>query len=692
MNNLFLSINLLVLLFLFTRCGLDDLDFGKLSDKVNMNPEFVAPVAKANVTVWDLVQSANEKNNDLIIKDPNGLLKIMYKKDNIFKYNVREFLNFPVNQSFSSGDKALGEISPGDISFSRSVTLNDLGNSLGGAIAGLKVFDGKKVPFPQYTYNGTNVGYGLLMINDFSSITVSKGSLEIVIENELMVPVTIVGSLFDIQNNTKIADFTFTDIAPGKISTRSVNLEGIKLSNRVEFRMLTFDTPGSKLNLVNINMNDYFKMSFNMKDIKISQGNVLVKSQSLDGFNGAFGFVFPDAGVKAFMAELKKGTLTIKTKNTSKLTGTINVTLGEIRKNGIPIKVSVPLNWNLTVVDLSDANINFASDPSVPYNRIPYSYSVALNASDGYVDYTSTDVIDLEITLNNLDFKSIQGDFGKRSIQIDPGVFDMDVDMFNKLEGGFKLSNPELKLNIQNSIGVPASVNLDFIAANKAGQTVSLNPPVFAIPVPANINAGTAVGNVIFNKDNSRIVDLIALPPTGKISYSGKVDFNPANQAITAQNPNFLDLDAMFDIGVALELPLELQVKNLTFKDTTAVTGNNFDKMESAEMQINAKNGLPLDVNMQLCFIDTISKMQYGVSKVSKILAAAQVSNLGVITPTESVQTFTLDKIEIENLRKSNGVVFSGIVSSPALGEKVAPILSDSKVELKVIIKSKVNL
>ena len=143
---------------------------------------------------------------------------------------------------------------------------------------------------------------------------------------------------------------------------------------------------------------------------------------------------------------------------------------------------------------------------------------------------------------------------------------------------------------------------------------------------------------------------------------------------------------------MALELPLELQVKNLTFKDTTGISGNDFDKLEAADLIINALNGIPLGVDLQLSFVDTISKKQYGATKVSKVFTAAQVNDSGVISPSQSVQTFSLDKKDIENLRRANGLVFNGTMSSPASGETVATILSDSKIELKVVIKSKVNL
>lgn len=683
-----------VLLLLFNGCNLDGLDFKKLSKDYGLTPEFIAPVAKANITVWDLVQSANKEKDNGITKDQNGLIKIVYTQNNLFNYDVSKFLIFPNKQVFPSEDKVLGVISPENISISTNISLNDLVISMNGALDDILPLNGMTLPFHAIPPTSSTTQYGLSSISEFTDITLSKGMLEIILENKLKIPMTIQGSLYDIVNNISVKDFTFSNIPPNGIDKKNVNLEGVRLSSQVVFRMLNFQSSGS-VTPVNINLADYFKMTFNMTDLGISKGNLKIKPQTLESSSGAFGFDFPDQpGMKAFSAVLKSGSLSIKTINTSSLTGTVNFTLNEIKdKNtGKPITASISLNGNTTTIPLGNSVINFAADPAKPYNQVPYIYSLTVNGSTGYVNYSSTDIIKMEITLDNLVFQSIIGDFGKRSIQIDKGLFDLNVDMLNKIDGNFKLANPKLEMIIRNSIGMPASVGLNFIGTNKAGTTASLDPPIFDIPVPANINAGIATKNIVFNKANSNIVNFIALPPTGQISYSGKVDFNASSSPVTPQNPNFLDLNATFAIDMSMELPLELQVNKLEFKDTTGISGKDFDKIETADLILNAKNGIPLDIDLQLLFVDTISKKQYGSSKITKVLSAAQVDASGTITTTQSSNTFSLDTNEIINLRKANGIVFIGRVSSPSAGTTVAPILSTSKIELNVVIKSKVNL
>ncbi len=532
-----------LLLFLSNSCNLDNLDFSKLSRETNLSPEFVAPLAKANITVWDLVQSANTGNNDVITLDANKLIKIVSRQENLYHYNVRDFLDFPKKPN----DK---------VRTSFNITLNNLVDLIKPQLDGIRQFDGTSQSFPAVLFSGPAVNFiNDEPVTDFTTITLSKGNLEIILENKMKVPITITGSLFDAFYNKTIKEFTFKNILPGKSANDPLfSLRGVQLSNQVEFHLNSLQTSGSSTPVL-IKLSDYFKLDFNITDIE---------------------------------------------------------------------------------------------------------------------------------------FQSITGDFGKRSVQVE-GMFDLNVDLLDKIDGSFKLANPKLELTIRNPIGIPATIDFKMTATNKTNTVVlTRTPSTFDIPVPSKINE-TATGTYVFDKDNSNIIPFIALPPTGQIKYSGKVDFN--TNPVSPQNLNFLGLNTTFDIDLLVELPLELKTSNLAFKDTSSISGGDFDKLESAELIVNAKNGIPLDIDLQLLFIDTIvPNKQYGTSKITKILAAAQVSASGVITPVQSSQTFILDKSEMENLRKANGLVFIGRVSSPDSGTKVAQLYADSKIEMNVVIKSKVNL
>ncbi|HEY3371899.1 MAG TPA: hypothetical protein VGK10_13675 [Prolixibacteraceae bacterium] len=683
-----------LLLLLFNGCNLDEIDLkNKLSKETNLNPELAIPLARANVTVWDLMQAADKDNEEGMTKDSNGLIKIVYHQKDLFKYQGRDLIQFPIKQSFSSGDKVVGDILPADIDISTTITLGKLVDKLKGALDEIIPFNGMNFPFPPKSVSNMDAHFSLNAIPDFTTITLSKGTVEITMVNELKVPVTIDGSLFDVGYNRAITDFTFTNMAANETKTISASLAGKQLSNQLEFRMMSFSTPGSATPVL-INLADFLKLSFHLTDLGVSNGHLMIsKSQPVKGSEGVFEFVFPQPDLKAFSGVLNKGSVSIESGNNSQMTGTIHFTLSEIKKNGVPVEVSIPLGGTSTTIDLTGAVINFSSDPVFPFNRIPYVYTLVVNSTPGYIDYSSTDVIKMDVSLNDIEFKSFTGDFGKQSVAIDPGKFNMKVDLLNKIEGMFKLANPSLVLSIHNSIGIPASVSLNLKGANKLGQSVDIlrNPNAFDLPVPATIDQGIVTGNIIYNKLNSNIVDFISLPPTGEMDYDGLIDFNKINP-VTAQNPNFMDMDATLAIDLGLDLPLELEINQLGFKDTTSITGSDFKDVQSADLIINALNGIPLDIDLQLLFVDTIFKKQFGASKMTRVLSAAKVNASGEITSVQSSQTFTLDKTEMEYLHQANGLVLSGSVSSPDSGSTVAPIYSDSEIKLNVAIKIKVNL
>lgn len=683
-----------LLLLLLNSCHLDELQFDdKMAKNQGIKPTFIAPVAKGNVTVWDLISATNKENLNSITKDPDGLVKIIYKEDNLFTYQISELIDFPSQNSFSSGDQPLGDISPEDVIINRAIDLQELSAKMNGQLDGIVPFNGQTAPFPAVSATGMGATFTLADITDFKTVTLSKGTLTVQLKNKLKVPLSMSGSLYDITNSTDIAQFSFSNLAPDATGTLSFPMGGKELSNKLEFRMHSFETPGSS-SPVAINLNDYFNITFSMTDLGISKGYVKVlRTQTLEGSKGNFEFDFEETDLKAFGALLKKGSLLIKSVNNLPLSGVINFTIPEIKNiiTGAPVKATIPLDGSTVSIPLDNTVINFSSDPEKPYNRIPYSYTLTINQSAGFINYSSEDALRLDITLEQMDFKGIAGDFGKRTIQIDPGQFDLNVELLDKLNGNFKLDNPTLRLTVRNSVGIPGTASLNLEASNLQGQTVSLNPPAIDIPVPVGINGGMVTRDILITKENSNIVPFISLPPTGNVSYSGKIDFNTSGM-VTPQNPNWLSMDAAFGIDMSMEMPLQLQVSDLTFRDTSAISGKDFKNIETADLIVNAKNGVPLDIDLQLLFVDTITGHQFGATNATRMLSAAKVNADGSISPVESSHTFSLDQAQMLQLKQANGIVFSGIMSSPGNGTTVAPINSDSRIEMNIVVKSKVNL
>lgn len=74
----------------------DDYDFDKLSEKVDWQPNFVAPVGFGEYSLWYLLNQHEEELEDqTIVLGSDGLIHIKYTEEGIFEYEASEVLDFP---------------------------------------------------------------------------------------------------------------------------------------------------------------------------------------------------------------------------------------------------------------------------------------------------------------------------------------------------------------------------------------------------------------------------------------------------------------------------------------------------------------------------------------------------------------------------------------------------------------------
>ncbi|MFY9154137.1 MAG: hypothetical protein WAO52_19105 [Prolixibacteraceae bacterium] len=527
----------------------------------------------------------------------------------------------------------------------------------------------------------------LLILNscNLDNLDFSKLSKEISVNPTVVMPLVKANVTFGDLLKTSTTDSMIQNDASGlvKIVYNKQNFYEYNVRDLLDF-------PNKTNNFVNVPC----KITLNkLVDIMSPSMDNL---RSADGTNQAFpAFLYSGPAVD-FSSDEK-----ITSFNTITLSqGNLDIVLEN--KMTVPISVSGSLYdklYNKTIREFTFQNVPAGStvnDPFFPIAGFQLSNQVELRltsfetvGSSSPVLINLMDYFKLTFKMTNLDFQSITGDFGKHSVQIN-NKFDLNVALFKHIEGGLKLSNPKIELTIHNPIGVPAKMNLELSATNTLNEQVVLKrtPADFDFPIPEKIN-DVATGKFIFDKDNSNIVDFIALPPSGKITYQGQVDFNTLD--VTPQNLNFLGSNTKIGIDLLMELPLELKVSELTFSETEAFSNGDYDNIEEADVILNARNEIPLDIDLQLFFVDTLTNYQYGETQRTKILSSAEVDQSGSITPVQSSKIFSLSASEMDNLRKCNAIVITGTFSSPSDGKAVAKLYTDSKIELNIVLRSKVK-
>lgn len=672
---------------LLNSCNTDEFNFDKMAGPVDWKPAFYLPLAAGNYTVQDFVDQIKDADS-LLQSDSNKLMHIIYSEDSIYQFDASSIVNFPANQTINSEVVRVNSVRLADASFTGAISLDDLTLAVP-TLSPLQAYDGQMVPFPPA--NAASAGsYDPTELNNFLQVTFQRGTLSLTMVNNYPVEVSGTFHLVDLNNPGTSLQFVFNKVPSGGQSTKSVSLTNVSLSNRLRFNLVNFSTPGSSAP-VPIRLNDALSLNFQVTDATISQGSVKVPEQVVYSNSGEYTFSIGGLNnhpVKVFNTEVKSGVLAVTVNSFIHAAGRVRIELPTATKNGQPAVFDFLTDGTQTSFDLAGYAIDLSQGINQRYNVLPYTSSVHLFSSEEeYVTINATDSVSFSVDLKKVRVGYIEGDLGQESINIDPGEFRFNIGELNKLKGDFQLLNPELSLMVTSSVGVPAVLNANFKGYNTDGQTEDLNPSPVDVPYPASLAQGTITGTITYNKTNSDIVNFISLPPDDKIEYSGSVSFNP-DGAVDPLTPNFITDQSMFVLGLMADLPLEIQSQEFAINDTLDLNMDNVNQVDSVTLIATITNGIPLDFQFEIAFIDTVSGTQYGDPISTATISGAKTDDQGdylqsTITKTEI--ELTPDKIN--DLNQSNGIALKIRLASPNQGSTPARIYSDSEFRVSLAVK-----
>jgi len=227
-----------------------------------------------------------------------------------------------------------------------------------------------------------------------------------------------------------------------------------------------------------------------------------------------------------------------------------------------------------------------------PDGTLELKYSAAMNLSDFSIDFVE------------LNFSYLQGVFSEVVL---PSTEDLiDISFFDGwVSGGLDLSDPKLKFEIENSIGVPAQLKLNFANITNIDDVTFdlesdlLNEGVsFAYPALGDID-GSEMTTVEINSDNSNVVDLFNKKPKG-IDYDIDLTID-SDQGMAG----FYTEKSSINIYAVVELPLYLRANNLILQDTIGFEEIEYDQIEgTGELKISLTNAFPIGVGVNLHFLN----------------------------------------------------------------------------------------
>jgi hypothetical protein len=688
---------LIALAVAFTACVKDTYNMDKLSNDIYYSPTFGMSAVSGEISLSDIL-----KPNDTVIFDTDKFIRIMFRQDSVINMKLADFYDLTNMVNYNNGFK-VGDAHIADFTSSSKLTLGQMTSLFLPALAGA---DGTTVPFPSFSQ--TNINLTLPGVDNFTEAVFATGNLELSITNNLPVDLTTLKiKLLNSDDNSPIgAEQDFSPLLTGASKTKNIDLAGKRVTNNITAVITQIVSPGSP-GPVLIDFAKSIDISISGNLLKVRSGHVKLPTQlviSTDDKDTVA--VDPGSNVEIEKLKVKTGSLAYTLTSSSQIIGSFVMTLRSSDKGaGVPVSATIPISAPNTVqtgnVSLDNTIIDLSKDLKQPYNRLPVEYAVTVTSNGAMIDFNGNDSINIEFRMQSPDYDYVKGYFGQMAETISPNSIDLNLnDIISKITGDFLVSDPSITFRYSNSFGIPIRVSLNAIGSNyKESVPLGLSP--FTILYPTGIITRVMNSSFIINKNNSRLPELISLPPS-IIEFSGSASMNPGGIAAIGGRNNYLFGNSQLTGSVEVEVPMQFWINNLQLSDTVdnflsstdSQSGDlNSAGLDYARLDISVNNGFPLGLSMQMALLGsgrilkTVDALQF--------LTPAPVDASGKVTGSSvSVTRFELTQDFLNSADNADNIIFIFKINTTGNGANDVRLFSDYKISFNaaVVVKPEINL
>lgn len=323
------------------------------------------------------------------------------------------------------------------------------------------------------------------------------------------------------------------------------------------------------------------------------------------------------------------------------------------------------------------------------------------------VEFTRSSAIKLNLNIDQLEFAVAYGFFEPQFSESQTQQFKLDLDKHFP-NGLLKFSNPQISISAESNIGTYLSFQVDYVKAFVQND-VSIEP-VYAWFDGHKTKSFTVVFDTkpklpgswvnfqlqTFDKDFgeiNHIFDNLIKPDILEYKFSTYL-----NQSLIQKDysPNFITPDGVLKIKIITKIPFDFDEGSyIEFKDSIGNlvkrTSNVFDKftsekIDSAFLVLNIKNGFPVATKLSIKLLDSIgNELKINFDKDYYILSG-NVNTDGFVESgheTKQMLCLTLLKNQLETLRKAEMIVYSVRVEGKDESSKII-FRADNKFEVKI--------
>ncbi len=388
-----------------------------------------------------------------------------------------------------------------------------------------------------------------------------------------------------------------------------------------------------------------------------------------------------------------------------------------LRIGSIPFSTTLNLDWMGSVPvlasfeqDLTGYSLDL-TDSGLSNNFMALESSIEITHSGENV--STGDEIDYELSMDMNEFKIIHGYVGQQTEIL--AVDTQNIDIFADLNGGIlHFENPSIDLRLVNSSGVPVELDLTSVySPDDNVSTVLSGDDLENIPIiePALFPGDEVTTSFSITNEgtNPTLSDMMDDGPFNLI-YSIDANTNPLgfmNNFIedTSSVKCFADVILPF-YGYADNFALadtsDADIESIMGLDDTEESNLDAEDIEKVTIRLVVDNGLPVDVGVQVYFMDTLDVLVdslfentpynfiFNAGFVDFSLPDSNPNHGRVISDTRTVSDIILTQEKIQFLVDNNAkkVVLKTIANTnSASSGEVIKIYPEYEVSVKVSAK-----
>ena len=307
-----------------------------------------------------------------------------------------------------------------------------------------------------------------------------------------------------------------------------------------------------------------------------------------------------------------------------------------------------------------------------------------------------TIILDIVSLLNaDIYFRYFEGYLGN---QVYSGGRDtIEIDFFESwTQGDVFFENPTIKINLQNSFGVPTRSVIDtFDILTADGQRIPLRSEfidtVSGIDFPYPLTPGhVETLTFVFDTTNSNIDSVLGSRPIA-LDYKVDARMNPDTN-VTLRG--FISDESFYNIQVEVDLPLHGKASGFGIEDEFNVDLSDYDEVLEAEFKLVADNETPLHIDGQAYFVDENGAVLDSLFDMgtSTIVEGASVDGDGNVMATSTEISYaTFSAARFKGVRSAKKILIKAFFSTSNNGQQVVRAEAGQEAEIRMGLKLKME-